>query len=49
MHEENEEVTEFVIEETPEICAEMEPVINDTEFLRKLKIEYDKAKEILFK
>jgi hypothetical protein len=48
MHEENAEVTEFMNDEMPFICAEMEPMMNDTEFLRKLKIEYDKAKELYY-
>ena len=36
-------------DEMPFICAGMESMINDTEFLIKLKIEYDKAKELYYK
>lgn len=49
IHEENAEVTELMNDEMPFICAGMESMMNDTEFLIKLKIEYDKAKELYYK
>ena len=41
---ENARVTEILNEEIPEICATMEPGMNDYEFLKLLEIECEKAK-----
>lgn len=42
---ENARVTEILNEEIPEICATMEPGMNDHEFLKLLEIECEKAKK----
>lgn len=43
MYKENSLVTELLNEELPEICAIMEPGLDDTEFIKLLKNEYDIA------
>jgi|LSQX01.1.fsa_nt_gb hypothetical protein len=43
MYKENPIVTELLNEELPEICAMMEPGLDDTEFKKLLKKEYEKV------
>ncbi len=45
MNAENARVTELLNEEIPEICAMMEPGMNDYEFLKLLELECEKAKK----
>lgn len=51
MYKENEEVTEFLNEDLPEITdiAEYGDDKRNEEFKRRLKIEIDKAKELFYK
>lgn len=46
MYSENPEVTELLNEDIPEICAIMEPGLDDTEFKEKLKVQYEAAKNL---
>lgn len=43
MYKENPVITELLNEELPEICAIMEPGLDDTEFKMLLKQEYNNA------
>ena len=50
MHEEEPRATEILANETPDICASAEPGMKPTEieeFKRKLKREYQKAKQAM--
>lgn len=49
MYKENSLVTELLNEELPEICAIMEPGLDDTEFKKLLKKEYEIAAEQYYK
>lgn len=43
MMEENQEATEILNDELPDICADYEPGMNPDAFRKKVKAEYEKA------
>ncbi|MBF1037084.1 MAG: hypothetical protein HXL15_06610 [Parvimonas sp.] len=49
MYKENAEVTEFLNEDLPDICAEMDLGIDDKPFLDKLSQQLKLAKELFYK
>jgi hypothetical protein len=46
MYKENKEITEFLNEEIPELCAMVSDEIGIDEFKKRLKVEYLKALEL---
>ena len=48
MYLENSEITKMLNEEIPEICASMEPGLDDNIFIENLKLEYEKANELFY-